>query len=93
MNGPNPDYCLEFHDYTTINEHVDPVTDVELHSSVLHWQHQLDFDSASAPAKFVCKACLIGTFQKAGTQRRVDFQGRIDDSSATVVNVRCQRSS
>ncbi len=92
MNRSNPDDGLKLDDYTTVNQHVDSVTDIELDSSVAYGQRNLNLDGTSPPSKFVCKAGFIGTFKKPRTQRGMDFDGRANNSAAALIELGQQGS-
>ncbi len=59
---------LQFNDHQTLDQQIDPVTEVELYAVVEHRKPDLRFGLKPGLLKFGLKTNLVGACEQAGTQ-------------------------
>lgn len=58
---------LDFHDYTTLHQNVQPESKIKPHSVVNHWNGHLHGSTKSSLIQFMHEASQIDALQKSGT--------------------------
>lgn len=69
---------LDLDDHRTSNEKVEAIGALQAQTLIDNRQRQLSLDQQATPLQLVSQAVLVGSLEKAGSERAMDLQARVD---------------
>src|ERR1017187_5465036 len=78
-------HALDLDDHQVFHQKINPIPEFELFSFVNQRQANLRSHVKTSFAQFVGEAGLVSTLQKPGSELRVNFQRRINNSAGNLI--------
>lgn len=93
MNGVNRVNGFHFDYDSAFNDQIDSISNFDFLAFIDNWQRNFDRDFEPAASQFVCEAGLVGAFQQARTEHRVDLHRGIHNGACDFVDAIGMRPS